>query len=291
MRFRVYRVAFLIGLGCTSRCVAAPLPPSLSGNWNLLLDQEFNSLPSPNTWVTTLFGTTTLSGLDNIYDASAMSASNGVLSITARRQSLSGYNYVSGVLDTGPNVNQLASRFSFTYGYVEARMKIPAGQGLWSAFWMLPDPGALGGYSYAPNEIDIMEAIGSQPTIDQVHYHLGPSAYWGTGVNANVDLSQAFHTYAVNWEPGEIDWYLDGTKIYSLSQSPSTAEYLIMNLAVGAPGTWPGAPDGSTVFPSSLQVQTVQVWQERAVPEPMSAWLGTGLLIATLRPRGHRTAA
>src|SRR5258706_11925421 len=217
------------------------------------------------------------------YNSSAVTVNNGTLALTARRQALAGQSYVSGLINTGPILGQKPTGFSFRYGYVEARMKLASGQGLWPAFWMLPDPSPTGVYHDGDGEIDIMELIGSEPTIDQVHLHLHGSQ-WGKAFDTATDLSADFHDYAVNWQPGKLDFYFDGKLINTVNAAPSVAEYLILNLAVGADGSWPGAPDITTAFPSTMQVDFVHVFQP-AVPEPTSTWLLMGLLFPILSRR------
>ena len=107
-------------------------------------------------------------------------------------------------------------------GYAEARIKLVSGQGLWPAFWMLPDPNPSGVYHDGDGEIDIMEELGQQPNVDQVHLHQNGSQ-WGSAFQAGVDLSQGFHDYAVNWTPGKLDFYLDGKLIDTINASPSAS--------------------------------------------------------------------
>jgi beta-glucanase (GH16 family) len=292
MHSRLCGMAVLFCVGCAGMCGASPIAPSLPGNWNLSFDEEFQGPLNSSTWTQSLWGLTKFSGEQEVYDPSAVTANSGTLALTARQQSMSGMNYVSGLITTGPVLGTKPTGYSFTYGYAEARIKLVSGQGLWPAFWMLPDPGPLGGYHDGLGEIDIMEELGNQPTIDQVHFHQNGNQ-WGTGIAAGVDLSKGYHDYAVNWQPGRIDYYLDGKQIYSVNAAPSVAEYLILNMAIGASGSWPGAPNSTTPFPSALDVQSVQVWQTSlTLPEPTSAWAVVGVLISLLcRRPGRRISA
>ena len=283
MQYRTCALAFLICVAGAELCDAAPTAPNLPGNWKLSFAEEFNAPLDSNLWKQSLWGLTSFSGEAEAYNPSAVSVNNGVLSLTATQQSLNGQPYTSGLINTGPVLGKQPTGYSFTYGYVEARIKVVAGQGLWPAFWMLPDPNPTGVYHDAAGEIDIMEELGQQPTVDQVHFHQNGSQ-WGSAVQAGVDLSQGFHDYGVNWQPGKLDFYLDGKLIDSVAAAPSVAEYLILNLAVGAAGSWPGSPDSTTAFPSAMQVDYVHVWQPGVavfspVPEPTAlSFLGLGAM-------------
>nr|WP_321464440.1 glycoside hydrolase family 16 protein [uncultured Desulfobulbus sp.] len=163
-------------------------------------------------------------------------------------------------------------RFSFTHGVVEARIKLPFGPGIWPALWML---GEDFGPVVWPNcgEIDIMENIGREPDIVHGTVH-GPGYCGSEGIGGAYALAggQAFkdnfHLFAVDWQPGRILWYVDGFRYFSLSreQIPQGADwpyehpfFLLLNLAVG--GFWPGDPDETTVFPQSLVVDYIRVFQ------------------------------
>ncbi|MDB5302490.1 MAG: hypothetical protein JWM97_39 [Phycisphaerales bacterium] len=247
----------------------APTPgasgPPIAGNWNQIFADDFNSMPSSNTYVNTMWGTTHFAGELQNYDPSAVSVSNGILSLTATRQSSGGMPYTSGQIDTGGLAGVSKPGFSFTYGYAEASIKLPSGKGLWPAFWMMPTPDANGNYRDGAGEIDIMEALGDAVTRDEVHLHHGGTT--GKSYDTGVDLSQGFHTYGVDWEPDHLTFYFDGKAIYTItdpSRVPSVAEYFILNLAVGDANSWPGAPDSSTAFPATMQVDYVHIWQKAA---------------------------
>jgi beta-glucanase (GH16 family) len=245
-------------------------PPALPGNWNLIFDDEFNvdGVPSSSTWTQSLWGMKHWSGLADVADPSAVTTAGGVLSITARQQQLSGSNYVSGIIDTGGVPGKTPPSFSFTYGYTEARIKIAPGDGLWSAFWMLPTPNPDGSFHDNDGELDIMEAIGSEPTVTNGHSHRNGGT-WGHDRDTGIDLTQGFHTYGLDWEPDHLTWYLDGQALFTVTDPaaiPTVAEYLILSLSVGTADSWPGAPDATTVFPASMQVDWVHVWQLQPPP-------------------------
>lgn len=160
--------------------------------------------------------------------------------------------YLSGALTT-------FNKFSMKYGFIEMRAKLPRGRGLWSAFWLLHQ----NDNDQRP-EIDVVEYLGHQPDLiyNTYHWHEGwngrsiPSIEtWGP------DYSQDFHVYGVRWEPGLLEWYVDGEKRASLPDANVSWEdmYLLVNLAVG--GWWPGDPDWATEFPARLTIDYIRAWQ------------------------------
>ncbi len=190
--------------------------------------------------------------------------SNGSLAIRANPSSSqvlsavgSWAKYTSGMITT-------QFSFSQTYGYFEMRAKMPAGSGLWPAFWLLPEDGTW------PPEIDAMEFFGATSPGDQggvtmIHY-ASHSTVAGQGCgnwyDTGVDLTQGFHTYGVDIEPTGITYYFDGL---AYAHCPANSEtnkpfYIIINLAVGGPGSWPGTPDSATIFPAYLYVDYVRAY-------------------------------
>ncbi|TDC36178.1 glycosyl hydrolase family protein [Micromonospora sp. 15K316] len=192
---------------------------------------------------------------------------NGNLVITARRENPANLNCWYGSCQYTSARLLTAGTFAQAYGRFEARIKIPRGQGLWPAFWMLgtssnswPDRG----------EIDIMENVGREPSTVHGTLH-GPGYSGGNAVTGQTSLpggqalADAFHTYTVDWAPDSITWYLDGVQ-YS-RKTPADLRgnrwvfdhpfFMIMNVAVG--GNWPGSPDGTTVFPQQMVVDYVRV--------------------------------
>lgn len=189
---------------------------------------------------------------------------NGELAITAIKESYMGKSYTSVRLKT-------QGKFEHTYGRYEIRMRIPFGQGIWPAFWMLGvDPSNLGWP--ARGEIDIMENIGREP--DTIHGTLhGPGYSGGNGVGAASKLDNPrrfaddYHVFAIEWEPNVVRWYVDD-KLYQ-TRTPSDLPkgtkwvydhtfFILLNLAVG--GQWPGNPDDTTTFPQTMKVDYVRVY-------------------------------
>ena len=163
--------------------------------------------------------------------------------------------------------------FAQAYGRFEARIKIPYGQGMWPAFWLLgnnlgkvPWPGS--------GEIDIMENIGREPSLIHGSMH-GPGYSGNEGLTQAISLpgEQAFyeeyHLYAIEWEPGSVSYFVDSTKYATFTPANLAPElhwvfdhpfFILLNVAVG--GDWPGAPDESTVFPQSMLVDFVRVYRK-----------------------------
>jgi beta-glucanase (GH16 family) len=198
----------------------------------------------------------------------------GMLAIKSLKETLTGpdgitRNYTSARLLT-------KTRFTQTYGRFEARLKVPYGQGLWPAFWMLGDNINTAGWPSC-GEIDVMENIGKEPSIVHGTFH-GPGYSGGSGISAAYALpngqkfSDDFHTFAVEWEPNVMRFYVDGLlyKTRTPADLPAGTSwvfdhpfFVILNVAVG--GGFPGNPDASTVFPQRMLVDYVRVYQ-RAVP-------------------------
>ncbi|MFE6937265.1 ricin-type beta-trefoil lectin domain protein [Streptomyces sp. NPDC057699] len=200
----------------------------------------------------------------------------GNLVITARKDNPGNYQCWYGRCEyTSARLNT-AGKFTTTYGRVEARMKIPRGQGIWPAFWMLGnDIGQVGW----PNsgEIDIMENVGFEP--GTVHGTLHGPGYSGSGgIGAGYSLpggqafADAFHTFAVDWSPNSITWTVDGNVYQRRTPADLGGRqwvfdkpfFVILNLAVG--GYWPGDPDASTSFPQQLLVDYVRVSSDSGQP-------------------------
>jgi beta-glucanase (GH16 family) len=165
-------------------------------------------------------------------------------------------------------------RGDWKYGRVEARAKLPFGQGLWPAIWMLPTDRVYGGWA-ASGEIDIMEAVNLREGANDVHgtlHYGGPwpaNVHTGTSYEPSSNAWEQFHLYAVEWEEGVVRWFVDD-KHYATQNDwySSNAAYpapfnerfhLILNVAVG--GAWPGPPNSSTTFPQEMVVDYVRVYE------------------------------
>lgn len=192
---------------------------------------------------------------------------NGNLLITARRQQQGNFQFTSARINT-------RDRFAFRYGRIEARIRLPAGQGVWPAFWLLPQENAYGGWA-ASGEIDIMEAVnlggsGGNVVHGTIHYGGAWPDNRSSGNRHVVESSvtEEFHVYALEWDEREMRWYVDDTLYASQTYWSTTAAdfpapfdrpfYIVLNVAVG--GRFPGPPDSTTNFPVKMEVDYVRVY-------------------------------
>ncbi|HEY0533366.1 MAG TPA: discoidin domain-containing protein [Actinoplanes sp.] len=192
---------------------------------------------------------------------------SGQLAITAKKEASNGQAYTSGRMNTG-------GHFTFQYGRVEARIKVPKGQGFWPAFWMMGADFLTGRPWPYNGEVDIMEILGkdtytSYSTLHAPMYNGGGGYGQSYKAAGGADLSADFHTYAAEWDSKGIRFYLDNTLVFNADRN--TVEntrgawiydhpfYVILNLAVG--GDWPGPVDATTPFPSQMLVDYVRVYQ------------------------------
>jgi beta-glucanase (GH16 family) len=283
--------------------------PGTPSGMTMTFDDEFNSLSlnmgtaatANGTWNTWFkgFNVRTLSGnaeqeiyVDPAYAGSSgsplglnpFSDQNGVLTISASPtpaqdlQYLGNAPYISGTLNT-------QGSFSQTYGYFEMRAELPAGgQGLWPAFWLLPENNSW------PPEIDVFEQVDSPTSniVTTVHDVTGNS---GTSFNIG-DTSAGFHTYGVLWTSQAITFYVDGQKMFS---TPTPADYnqpmyMLMDLAVG--GTWPGSPNSSTNWAkANLNVDYVRAYSlsNTAMAAPATISTSGGTVTSTSTTTGSTT--
>lgn len=251
--------------GATQSLAADNLP-----GWDLALDEGFDSALDPAVWQAVTAG----GGFGNnelqFYTPRPenVRTRDGQLEIEARKEKFRAHPYTSGMVQT---------KASWTYCRVEIRAKLPAGQGLWPAFWMLPvDMDGAGGWP-ACGELDIMELLGQQPgtMYATLHYGMPYSAPSTPYSLAGDDFSRSWHDFAMEWLPNRITWLVDGAVMKEerswFGTNPKRPGepvsprapfdrpfYLKMNLAVG--GDWPGYPDETTRLPALLQVDRVRVW-------------------------------
>lgn len=205
-------------------------------------------------------------------DNVSVDAETGVLVLSARAESVTCPNgdvrsFSSGKVTT----EDLAT---WTYGWFEVRARVPEGQGLWPAIWLSPNDSVYGDWP-ASGEIDLLEVRGQRPDTARVNLHyLGPDlrrAQSPLDVDATPGrgFADTFHTFAVQWEPDRITWYVDGLRVHEVTAWPSPVGpapapfdqdfFIRLNLAVG--GTFPGDPDGSTPWPAEYVIDWVRVYQ------------------------------
>ena len=245
-----------------------PVPPSpQTGSWNLTFSDEFLSGGlNTDKWQTHYrWDDRTLSGngeLECYFDDDVYSY-GGLLILRAQKRTVlcpkinTNFNYTSGMIAT-------FDKFSQTYGYFEMRAKLPAGQGLWPAFWLLPQSGAW------PPEIDILEVLGHEPsTTYQTFHYKNPDHKSDGSSTKTVNSATGFHTYGVDWQYGLLIWYIDGVEVKRFQSPlvPNEPHYIIANLAVG--GNWPGSPNSATDFPAQMEIDYIRVYQRMEGSSPL----------------------
>jgi beta-glucanase (GH16 family) len=194
---------------------------------------------------------------ENVYLA------DGCLVIAALQENYRGFKFTSARLKT-------QGLHSWAYGRVEAYIKIPIGQGMWPAFWMLGDDVSTVGWPEC-GEIDIMENVGHRENMVRGTIH-GPGYCRDDSIGKDFILPEhrfadAFHLYAIEWEPGEIRCYVDDHHYNTLTPNDVPGKwvfghpfFILINVAVG--GLWPGYPDKTTKFPQFMYVDYVRVYQK-----------------------------
>ena len=271
-----FAIATLMLIGCGSLAAQAP------SGWKLLWSDEFNGprgqLPDSTKWTYDLGGGGWgNSELETYTNSTANVFQDGQGNLIIRAIQDSSGNYTSARIKT-------EGLFSFTYGRAEARIKLPFGQGIWPAFWILGTdietvswPGC--------GEVDIMENPGAWKTPDNPglneaylnngSVHAPPEPVYSASTTFTLPFGETvyddYHVYAVEWSEESIQFLVDGTPYLTVTPSSITPGqwvfnkpfFLILNQAIG--GSWPGSPDASTVFPSDLVVDYVRIYQPVAV--------------------------
>ncbi len=250
------------GSGSSNGGMTTPTPVGSTSAWSDEFDGPANASPDPGKWT---------------YDLGNGGWGNQELeTYTSSRDNvrLDGDGHlVIHVLSTptGYTSARLKTQglFGAQYGHLEARIKLPGGQGIWPAFWMLGENITTVNWPQC-GEIDIMENIGSQPGINRGSMH-GPGYSGGNSVSAPFALSgtqkfsDAFHTFAIDWAPGSVRFAVDNVPYETVTRVsiPSTAPwvfdarfFIILNVAVG--GTYPGPPNPTTQFPQDMLVDYIR---------------------------------
>lgn len=196
------------------------------------------------------------------YKKENATVSNGTLQITAKKERVRASSYTSARINT-------KGKAEWTYGRLEARIKLPAGGGLWPAFWMLPTDEVYGNWPQS-GEIDIMEFVGHHPkeVLGTIHYGdpYPNNQYQGNKyVLQEGAFSDNYHTFSIEWEPGEIRWLLDGV-LFSTKRTQDISPHhwpfdqnfhFLLNVAVG--GNLGGTVDNN-IFPATMEVDWVRVY-------------------------------
>ena len=243
--------------------------------WNIVWSDEFNGASvNVNNW-TNETGNGSGGWGNNELEyytgrTNNMYVSNGYLHIVALQESTNTFDYTSARMKT-------QGRQSWTYGRIEARIKIPRGQGIWPAFWMLGINITSVGWPTC-GEIDIMENIGKTSDQGTTHGTIhGPGYSGGNGIGGTYTLpggaalADGFHIFAVEWTTNQMKWFMDTNQYFTATPASlpggttwvfTAPQFIILNVAVG--GNWPGSPDGTTVFPQQMVVDYVRVYQPTA---------------------------
>jgi beta-glucanase (GH16 family) len=247
----------LLGAAACSGSPSAPAP------WQLMWSDEFDAAVLDTTKWSIQTGNSFGTGQAD-YDTARpenVALSGGNLVLTARSESYAGASFTSGRLDT-------SGKFSQKYGRFEARIRLPVGQGMWPAFWLLGDDFDQIGWPDC-GEIDTMESRGADPTSIAGSLH-GPGGYTYSqafSLAGGATFSADYHVFAIEWEPGVVRWYVDDDLYETRSADlfPRTQAwvfdhpfFVILDLAVG--GNYGGPPDATTPFPQSMMVDYVRVY-------------------------------
>lgn len=182
------------------------------------------------------------------------------------------HDYRSGMVTTGRSTHRMEAEpaLAFTYGYVEARFRTDAGQGIWPAIWMLPIS-----HESRP-EIDIVEILGHDPDTIEMHMHLDDN---GESISVGKNYSDSsiegnWNVVAVNWTPDSVVWYINGVERFRVDDNvPAEPMYLLANLAIG--GAWGGDPDETTIFPATFEIDYIRVWQQDEPWFESTGWLAS----------------
>lgn len=248
-----------------------PIREAVAQNWQLVWADEFEGTEVDTTkWSFQIGdGCPELCGWGNgeeqYYTAENATVADGMLRITARRDSVGGRAYTSARLRT-------IGKADWTYGRFELRAKLTRSTGFWPAVWMLPSDEAYGGWA-ASGEIDILEIFGNASGTVHGTLHFGGESPQNTSSGGSWTLplrnfSTSFHTFAMEWVPGEFRWYVDDL-LYHTETDWYTTEarfpapfdqpfHLLVNLAIGGAG---GTPDASSRFPQTMEVDYIRVYQ------------------------------
>jgi beta-glucanase (GH16 family) len=201
-----------------------------------------------------------------VYTDDNVEISGGSLVLTARQQDAEGFtmsderegfDFTSGMVTT-------ESSFAFTYGYVEVRARVPSADGVWPAIWLLPINREW------PPEIDIMEHVGD-PGVYYSTVHPGDgTASSSLACRTTPEQTEGWHTFAADWQPGRVTFYLDGVECGTVDQGvPDVEMYLLLNVALG--GEWAGPPRGGEDLPARMEVDWIRVSGQRPEPEAVPA--------------------
>jgi beta-glucanase (GH16 family) len=261
--------------------LCAPALAQTTPAWRLIWSDEFaqpdGSAPASTNWTYDLGGNGWGNSELESYTSRRTNSwiENGCLIIQAQKENYTGTdniprNYTSARLKS-------QAKQSWAYGRIEARVKVPYGQGIWPAFWTLGTNITSVNWPTC-GEIDIMENIGREPTLAHGTIH-GPGYSGGNGITSQVtvpggkNLADDFHLFAIEWETNRIRWFLDNVQFFQVTPAnlpPGTTwvfdkpQFILLNVAVG--GQWPGNPDATTIFPQRMTIDYVRVYARTNSP-------------------------
>ena len=258
--------ALLLGVGLVSFNALGQLRTGWTLVWSDEFSQPDGSSPDPSKWTYDTGGGGWGNSELEYYTSRTNNAriEGGNLVIEARQESFGGSSYTSARMKT-------QGLISWDYGRIEARIKIPRGQGIWPAFWVMGTNITSVGWPTC-GEVDIMENIGKEPTLVHGTAH-GPGYSGGNGISGPCGLfgggayADNFHIYALEWTTNKLAWFVDGQQYWSVTPASlptgstwvfTKPQFILLNVAVG--GQWPGNPDGTTVFPQQMLVDYVRVY-------------------------------
>ena len=238
-------------------------PLAQAQSWQLVWSDEFNGSIGPD-WVFETGGGGWGNNELEYYRKENATIENGNLVITAKKEDFGGYHYTSARMKT-------QGTKAWTYGRMEASIKLPVVQGTWPGWWMLGNNISSVGWP-ASGEVDIMEQINTSPTVyGSVHWQAanGSQADYSNNINTTP---AGYHLYAVEWDPDYIRWFVDGTQ-YNVIQITNGAGntqafqnpfFLLLNMAIG--GNWPGFSINDAALPAKMYVDYVRVYQRGVTP-------------------------
>jgi beta-glucanase (GH16 family) len=232
---------------------AAPAESIDKPGWKLTFHDEFDGTQlDPSKWDDHYWHGRTHSNNElEYYAPDGYEVADGRLRLKGERRAMAGHDYTSGMISS-------FGHYAQQYGYFEIRAKFPKGKGFWPAFWLLPTN------KQWPPEIDVLEILGHEPNKVYFtnHWRDAAGTHRSHGQSfSGPDFSADYHTFAIDWEPGEITWYVDGIqRARSTAGVPAEPMYVIANLAVG--GDWPGNPDATTPFPGYMDIDYIRVYQQ-----------------------------
>jgi beta-glucanase (GH16 family) len=276
-----YQVILTNHYGAVTSTVATLTVPT---GWHLVWNDEFNGTTLDATKWTPYVGNDTGGNVYYTDRTNNVYVANGLLHLVAQKESLGGFSYTSG---------QVRTEFKYwkKYGLIMARMRMPAGQGFWPAFWMLGrnyDPGIHWPYC---GEIDVPESHGGLTNMVQGTIHYADVSGNDTFQTSKYTLPSGgfttdFHNYGIEWTTNSIIWQVDGVNVqtwtnwglasgsFAYPEPFNQPFFFLLQLAVGSASDYGGLPDATTPFPSEVQVDYVRVYDQ--MPLPPTGLVATG---------------